>query len=99
MVVRPTTTKWAAVLVPTVFPAVTPIFVWIAYSAFVVAVDNLRLCRFIWLVFHGKTLQNTARCARLQTAEGMRPRVPLVFLVFFSRNCDKTRTTILGDAA
>ena len=43
-----------------------------------------RLCPNIQLIFDGKILQNTSRFARLQTAEGMRPRETLVFIVFSS---------------
>ena len=47
---------------------------------------NNRLYLNIQLIFDGKILQNTSRFARLQTAEGMRPRKPLAFLVFFLSN-------------
>ena len=45
---------------------------------------NNRLYLNIQLIFDGKILQNTSRFARLQTAEGMRPRETFVFIVFSS---------------
>lgn len=36
-----TTIKWVVAAARIVFPAVTPIFAWIACSAFVAVVDNL----------------------------------------------------------
>ena len=100
---RPTTimirNRWVGMSARTARRFVSPIFVWTACLASAVAVDNLRLCRFIWLVFHGKLYKI------LRVALGYRPlRVcalayRLSFLCFSREIVIKHEPTILGDTA